>query len=738
MRSTSFDKRVKVLIAVFALMSAGLSIRLGQLQIVQGDHYRRLAEQSRTVTTTWLPFVRGNIRDRTGEILVGDEAQWDVRVDYRVLAAAVDPSMDTLSAARVRWRPLSRRATAEEKAAALESFRVELAAAWDDLASLAARVNSREIPTSFHETARTIVERVRGVRRAVARRRGYDDPIAEETQTHSILAGLTNDQRVAAQERLFRYPWIDVAPSSHRRYTSDGITFAHILGRLGPVDAERIASDPGADDPFSEYRADERIGISGVESFAESRLRGRRGRYVIDRDGVVVDWIDAEDGADAVLTLHAPLQRALFELLGKTVRQIPDSTGGAIVVLDVSLRETLALISYPSYDPAQFQELFSSMRDDTDRMPLLFRAVTAQYPPGSTIKPLVGLAGLINGKITVDSTEHCSGRLFENQPDRWRCWEIHGTNIRKAHGDINLVEALTGSCNVFLYRLGENLGVDRLCSAFDMAGIGRTSGIGLPEEAVGINPTPAWLQAYKQASATPGSARLFAIGQGEVSTTPVQVANLLATYASGRFRPVTLLKTDDKKPEWTLPGTREHWSAVRQGVYGVVNDADGTAYKYAHWVNEHYALCGKTGSATAHRRPTSYRVPYRKGAGDHDVAIIREGSRSQAIDRFRRENPTAEFDPAAVEVASRWPPREPTEGENFAHAWFGGFLQPLDSGGQPDWSRTARIAFAVLVEYGGSGGQTSGPLARSVADTVIRILGPDLHSDASPAAEVRP
>jgi penicillin-binding protein 2 len=127
----------------------------------------------------------------------------------------------------------------------------------------------------------------------------------------------------------------------------------------------------------------------------------------------------------------------------------------------------------------------------------------------------------------------------------------------------------------------------------------------LREEAAGINPTPSWLMDHKNVRATGGIARLYAIGQGEVSMTPVQVANLMATYASGRFRPLTLIRRSEDTPEWTLPIAPAHWGAIRRGIFGVVNDPNGTAYKHAHFEHPHWVLCGKTGSATAHPWPTA-------------------------------------------------------------------------------------------------------------------------------------
>jgi len=723
-----FEKRLRILLCVLALAALVLLGRLGQLQIVHADYYRQRAERSLILTPTQLPFVRGSIRDRNGEVLVSDEPCWELTIDYGVIAAVCEEFPSAILREINRWKRAGRYPKTDHDEQVQAVFREEIAAMWEELSALTARSPEPQSAFVLRRRAREIYDRITGIRAAVALRRGFDAPVSEEGQPHAVLTGLDADQQITAREMFARYPWVHVEASSVRRFAVDAEPFAHVLGRMGRIDPDDVASDPEANDPFAEYRADERLGTSGVEYAAERRLRGRRGQITLDRDNTVIEDIEAEHGKDVTLTIHGPLQRRLYRLLGNAVHEHRASSGGAIVVLDVRTRNVLALVSYPSYDPSLFEELYTELRDDTDRLPLLFRAVSCRYPPGSTIKPLVCLAGLMNGRITPDSRENCTGYLSEENREAWRCWEVRGTSTRKAHGSINLVEALTGSCNIFMYRLGERLGVDRLCNTFDMAGVGRGSGIGLREDAAGINPTPGWLMANKHQSVAPGTARLFAIGQGELAMTPVQVANMMATYASGRYRPVTLIDTATPSPEWKLPATNDHWLAIRRGIYGVVNDPEGTAHKYVHFENDRFALCGKTGSATAHPWPTSYRVPYVDEFGVKGVIVVREGAKEPAIERFRREHPLWKFDPARVEVATRWPPDPSPDGDNYSHAWFAAFLQPLDAHRQPNWARGAPIAFAVLIEFGGSGAQTSGPLATQVAAEVLDVLDGQLDS----------
>lgn len=730
-----FDQRLKLLLVLTGLATLVVGARLFQLQVVDASYYRARAEQSLLSRPRVLPFVRGRLLDRTGALLVGDQACWDVTLDFGAIAAVMGDQRRSFLRRLRRWYGGGKNSEPIGDADLLRRFQEDVARMWPDLAALDP---AGEPVATLRRRAARIYRRITRIRELVAKRRGFDSPVAEERTAHAIVKRLDNIAQIAARERLARYPWLHVAASSVRRFAASSDALVHVLGRTGAVTAEVVAADPNADDPLVRYLANDRVGISGAEYAAESLLRGRRGQIRTDRHGRVVagELIEPLNGADVRLAVHAGLQRRLYDLLGRTVTQLPDSSGGAIVVVDVETREVLALVSFPGYDPNGFDELYEQLRDDTVTLPLRFRAVGNGYAPGSTVKPLVCLTGLASGAITLETRETCTGYLFPDVRNAWRCWPVRGTGLRMQHGTIDVVEALKGSCNIFMYRLGEKLGVDRLCGAFHSVGIGQSSGTGLKEEATGINPLPSWLMQHRGVGVTPGTARLFAVGQGELLMTPLQVANLMATYASGRYRQVSLFSDGASKPEWILPGRPEHFLAVRRGMYGVVNDRSGTAYQSAHFVHRHYAICGKTGSATVRQRPTSYRVAYVDADGTASVEDVPAGSRSEAIGRFERMHPDATFDPDRIGVSGRWPRSEhPAEGGGYSHAWFGGFLQRLGRDGGPDWTVAPRVAFAVLVEFGGSGGRTSGPLAREVAATLLDLFGDDLNWDAGAVRE---
>lgn len=686
-----FERRLKTILVCFVVAMGVVVLRLIDLQVVNADIYREQAERALLTPPKTLDFVRGRILDRFGTVLASDQPCWQVSVAYDILASDAE------------YIP------------------------WSELAEFGG-----EIVETLLDRRDVIVRRVRRWRRVSSERRGYDLPIREELLAHPILTGLDDQQQIDARETFGGYDGIRVEHSSHRVYAPSA-SLGHILGQLGAVGADLIHDDVHADDPLARYLSTDRAGVSGVEFAAESVLRGRRGRMRYNRRGEIVEHEPPMDGSDVSLALRLDLQDSLYELLGEMVYQkAPLAPGASLVVLHVPTREALAMVSYPGYDDNDFRRRYREMRDDTIHTPLRFRAVANSYEPGSIVKPLTCLAALGAGVITTETTFHCDGYFLEDDHDRLRCWQIAGTKTRKAHGDVNVSAAISGSCNVFMYHLGELLGADRLCDYFDRAGFGRASGIGLREESRGINPTPGWLMRYRNVTAGLGHARNFAIGQGELSVTPVQAANLMATYANGVSRAVTLIRGGSPSASTNIPAAPDHWKAVRDGVFRVTNDRTGTAYRTAHWTNGRYALCGKTGSATTHPKPTAYRIRYDDGSGKVQYAVLPGKVRKFAIEDFRRDHPDATFDPRTdVRVESVWPPPLPPDIEDkYSHAWFAGYLQRIDADGQPVCGEHPPIAFALVVEYGGSGGRTSGPIAREVARVICETLGDDLDPDA--------
>ncbi len=692
-----FQQRLKHLLCGGALLTGIVVFRLIDLQIVRAEYYRDRAEDVLLRPAKTLPFARGRILDRCGRVLAADEPCWEISVQFDRLKDDLS-DVPQNSADADLWTLLS-------------SF-------------------SHEPLDVLHQRRMEIVNKVRRWAGVVSDRFGYEVPIREQKIAHPIVTGLDDQAQISARLRFDQHPDVSIDHGSRRIYDPHP-SLGHLLGHLGSVSDDDLANDTLHDDPLASYTVTDSKGIAGIEYAAEHTLRGRRGRLRSNRQGDVVEHTPAVNGQDVSLTLHIGLQDALYKMLDREVHQGPFSTGAALVVLHVPTREVLALVSYPGFDANQLRARYDDLRRDTKHTPLRFRALANTYEPGSIVKPLTCIAALAGGLITTTDTFHCNGYYLPNVRDRLRCWQISGTQQRKAHASVNVSAALAGSCNVFMYHLGDLLGVDALTGYFDMAGFGRSTGIGLLEERSGINPTADWLMTHRNAPATAGRAKNFAIGQGELSITPLQAANLMAVYASGDWRPISIVRDSAPRETWKLPVDADSWLAVRDGLFRVTNDPiGGTAYHTAHWTNGRYTLCGKTGSATTPPSPTHYRVDYFDADGQAASRVVPAKVRSHAIEEFQRLYPQAILDERAnVRVEAYWPPNPDDSDERYAHAWFAGYLQPVDSYGRALHDQPPPIAFALVVEFGGSGGFTAGPIAKDVAAIICDHLGESLDPD---------
>ncbi len=716
-----FERRVKTILAVLAAAMIVLFVRLIDLQIIHANEFRQQAADALLLPAQSLPFVRGQILDRLGTLLASDKPTWDIMIDYGLLAE----NEDYLAAMRRRYRRMPEYKDQTDAAVIERVVEQDIAQMWQELAYFGGRGQEE-----LRARSADITNRIKRIRQLVARNRGFDAPIAEELLPHSVVAGLDDQQQVEARRMFERYPWIKIQASTGRVYSAEE-SLGHLLGRTKPVDAEQLESDPFVDDEFRRYRGDETYGFTGVEYSAESMLRGRRGVFHKNRKGEVLQDVEPQDGQEVHLTIRVDLQAALYDLLIRELPSFPYSPGGSIVVLDVATRDVLALVSCPGYDPNLFQSSYAELRDDSIQMPLRFRAVSNIYNPGSIIKPLTCLAGLGAGVITLETRYDCSGYLFPEQPlaGASKCWTIPGTSRRKSHGPVDVVKALEGSCNIFMYKIGQSLGVDPLCSYFQMAGIGQPSGINLLEESIGINPYASVLSHRFNRRVQRADPRLFAIGQAEVAVTPIQAANLMATIADGQFRKVRLIQSNPLWPVDQLPVSEHHWQAIREGLFGVVNAADGTAQRYAFFEHPMYALAGKTGSATTKARPVRYRIDYQGQDGQKGFTVLPGGSKREVKDVFELSHPEVEVPYEHIKLIERYPPHLPAGGGNHAHAWFACFLQSIDERGRPRYEVLPRIALAVLVEFGGSGGRASGSIAKKAAQIIIDTLGDELDPD---------
>ncbi len=409
-----------------------------------------------------------------------------------------------------------------------------------------------------------------------------------------LKKNISRDMLAVIEAHSFDLPGVMVTVEPRRNYIFKS-SCAHVLGYLGEINKKELKSGryPGVSGGDS-------IGRYGVEKTFEKILRGKRGGQQIEVDVNgrlvrVLKTVDPIPGKNIILTLDHQLQKEAEAMLkGKA---------GAIVALDPNNGDVLVMASSPAFDPNDFIGGISSakwklLRNNPLR-PMMNKAIQGEYPPASTFKIVTAIAGLEEGVITKTTTEFCPGYYkFGNRI--YRCWKRWG------HGNVNVVQALEQSCDVFFYHVGEQLGVDTIAQYARGLGLGRLTGIKLDNERAGLIPTSAWKKRRFKVPWQGGETLSVAIGQGFDLVTPLQMAVLIAAVGNGGtlFRPKILkyVQTFDGKivfrqePEITggIPAGPETLKIVRQGLLDVVQGDKGTARRIRIPGVE---IAGKTGTA---------------------------------------------------------------------------------------------------------------------------------------------
>lgn len=464
-----------------------------------------------------------------------------------------------------------------------------------------------------------------------------------------------------------RFPGVDVRAELIRTYPL-GELAAHVLGYVGRINAEEMGRIDTSD-----YAGTHFIGKGGVEKAHEGLLHGHVGHQQVEVNarGRVLRTLEGKapvPGRDLHLFLDVGLQRAASDALG--------DNRGAVVAIDPRTGGVLALVSKPSFDPNPFvegipQADYHALLYSPDK-PLFDRAVRGQYPPGSTIKPFVGLAGLASGVVDAHKTKYCPGFLqLPGQSHRYRCWR------RAGHGSLALEQAVVQSCDVYFYDLAHGLGIDRLQGFLKDFGFGARTGIDVAGELGGLVPSRDWKERARKQPWYPGETLIVGIGQGAFLATPLQLAVATATLANrGHFIQPRVARASQVPgssealglPALTHPvdlGDPHHWDQVIHAMTEVVEGARGTA-KRIHTTS--YRIAGKTGTAQVF------------------TVGQKESYNAARLDKRMHD-----------------------------HALFVAFAPVEDP----------RIAVAVIVENGGHGGSVAAPVARQVMDAHLggaRIL----------------
>lgn len=410
-------------------------------------------------------------------------------------------------------------------------------------------------------------------------------------QSITVKRDLSWEDVVALETHQLDLPGVSMQITPRRSYPL-GQTLAHLLGYVGEASPEDLEAD-------QRYRMGDMLGKSGLEKRWEQSLRGTNGGQQVEVDSVgrklrVLREVEEVPGSTIKLTVDLDLQEATVKALGER--------DGSVVALDPNTGEILAFVNQPSFDPNVFargirRDEWNVLLNNKHR-PLNNRAIQGQYPPGSTFKIVVAAAALEEGIINPFTRIHCPGGMqFGNH--YFRCWK-HG-----GHGSVDLHLALVQSCDTFFYQVAQRLGIEPIAKYARLFGMGMPTGIDLEHERSGIIPDTAWKRKRFKQNWYAGETLSAAIGQGYVTATPLQMANVIAATAVGkRFRPHFVKQVESPEGEViqrvepeltaTLPIKASTLNIVRAGLRDVVNAGNGTGKKAKLSQVE---VAGKTGTS---------------------------------------------------------------------------------------------------------------------------------------------
>jgi penicillin-binding protein 2 len=473
-----------------------------------------------------------------------------------------------------------------------------------------------------------------------------------------------------------RFPGVDFQPRLVRHYPH-GEAVAHAVGYVGALSKNDLARLDGSD-----YAGTSHTGKTGVENSFEDDLHGDVGvQHVISNALGRQIPTDSREMADSLPTDESPapghnVYLSLDLDLQLLATRALEGRRGAVVALDPWTGEILALVSAPKFDPNLFAlgmstTQFAELQNDPTQ-PLFNRAIRGAYPPGSTIKPMLALAALETGATNLTRKTVCRGYfMLPNTTHRYRDWKPQG------HGEVDIHDALTQSCDVYFYEISIDLGIDRMHYYLDQFGRGHRSGVDISGEHPGLVPSREWKRsAFRERTDQRwynGETVIASIGQGYMLTTPLQLAVAAGALATRgvRYEPHLVAAVEDPLTgERTLVSpnrlddvridTEEHWNTVIGGMHDVMQSVRGTAWAVGG--NAPYQMAGKSGTAQV-----------------YSVGQEEEYDEDEIDERLRD------------------------------HALFISFA-PLDN---------PRIAVAVVIENGSSGSRVAAPIARAIMDEYL-------------------
>lgn len=614
--------RYNIITILVYLIGIVLLAQLFNLQIIHGAEYRETSNV-RLTRESVLKADRGNIKDNTGTLLAGVEAQntivlYKTKVSNQVLNDTILRLINLLSQNGDKYvdnflmdvNPYRFKLTEEESQKK-----------WKKANNINEDATAEETFNYFKNKYEITTDNVEDARKIMAIRYEISYQGYSNTKSIQIAQNISRNTLLEIKERNSDFPGVEITEEPKRVYPL-GNTASHIIGRIGRIEEEELKGNEDT------YDQNDIIGKSGIEYVFEEFLKGKNGVKQIDMDveGTITNEYIAKEavaGNDVILTIDSKLQATAEQAIKNNIERIANGAfgkaspadAGVAVVLNVKTGEVLAMASNPDYDPSAFvngiDENTWNYYINGDTKPLENKAISAMYSPGSTYKMVTALAGLETGAITTTDKIRDTG-IYRKYNSSWKCWKISG------HGYLDVSNAIERSCNYFFYELGDRVGIDTLAKYSYYLGLGHKTGIELKGEIPGVLASN---EIAKQENRVwnPGETISAAIGQSYNTFTPIQMAKYVAMVANrGKKLDVTIVKSIIRPDGSEIPrneyeskvseklgltpddteemGFNEaNIQAILEGMRGVTSESGGTAY--STFRDFDIEVGGKTGSA---------------------------------------------------------------------------------------------------------------------------------------------
>lgn len=627
-----YDKRLKIFIYICLAFLFIIFLRLGRIQLYPSSAWKSQVEKLRGNPQKQLPTLRGRILDRNSNVLAVDEARFAICMNYKSTRLLDEQFWKSKVLLKLKNNPENqseeqiRAELQDEYAGQVKELQqtIKKVAAFQSLSPAAVEQYIQEeinkpiwqlityfawkwnFPDQPFEQAEPDANERLLLAAKVKIAEMYQDRVVVELQDSSDAIGAqlefvdSNCVKIISKARRY-YPYADGA--------------SHIIGWVKPW--QRQDQELFNEDELLSYLHGELSGFYGIEYVCEPVLRGRRGKLLYNLDKEIISRTDTLFGKDVHLTIDIKLQQRITTLLTDPDYNLQFyNKPMAVAVIDIASSEILATVSLPQFDLNTARQNYGKLLKDPDN-PLINRAINKNYAPGSTIKPLILIAGMQERKVTSGEIIDCMSYKPEKPPRCWREKEYgagHSDQWTGLGGNCAR-NALKGSCNVYFSRLAERIrpkslqrwlykfgwGYKILQSPYnsdEMRNFRQSAGI----ISSGIR-SASTSDLEKMPPIEPKERRNFGIGQGNIRATPLQVANAMATIArNGIYKTPKLLRPDsnDVDTGQTLGIDSETLRVVADGMHAVVNESDGTAYDRAFAESDFASMgvtvYGKTGS----------------------------------------------------------------------------------------------------------------------------------------------